>query len=65
MHIKIENIDFKALAKECKTQEDLAGLTKQFMKNMIEGMLQAEPEEHLEENGKDLPTGESVAEQNT
>ena len=51
MHTKIENIDFKALAKECKTQEDLAGLTKQFMKNMIEGMLQAELEEHLEENG--------------
>ena len=51
MHTKIENIDFKALAKERKTQEDLAGLTKQFMKNMIEGMLQAELEEHLEENG--------------
>lgn len=51
MSITIEDIDFKVLAKECKTQEDLAGLTKQFMKRMIEGMLQAELEEHLEENG--------------
>ncbi len=51
MSTTINDIDFKALAKECKSQEDLEGLTKQFMKNMIEGMLQAEFEEHLEENG--------------
>ncbi len=51
MSTTINDIDFKALAKECKSQEDLAGLTKQFMKSMIEGMLQAELEEHLEENG--------------
>ncbi len=51
MSITIEDIDFKVLAKECNTQEDLAGLTKQFMKRMIEGMLQAELEEHLEGNG--------------
>jgi len=35
----IENIDFKALSQECKTTEDLSKLTKQFMKQMIEGML--------------------------
>jgi transposase-like protein len=46
--ISITDIDFKELSKSCKTQEDLSALTKQFMKNMIEGMLQAELEEHLE-----------------
>ncbi|SFV50357.1 Mobile element protein [hydrothermal vent metagenome] len=45
--VSIDDIDFKALSKECKTQEDISKLTKQFMKNMIEGMLQAELEEHL------------------
>ena len=34
MHTSIEEIDFKALAKECKSQEDLAGLSKQFMKGI-------------------------------
>ena len=51
MNTSIEDIDFKALAKECKSQEDLTGLTKKFMRNMIEGMLQAELEEHLEKEG--------------
>lgn len=46
----IQNIDFKALSKECKTTEDLSNLTKQFMKQMIEGMLQAELEEHLSQS---------------
>jgi len=46
--VSITDIDFKELSKSCKTQEELSALTKQFMKNMIEGMLQAEPEEHLE-----------------
>ena len=45
----IDEIDFKELSKNCKTQEDLSALTKQFMKNMIEGMLQAELEEHLDQ----------------
>ncbi len=31
----IEEIDFKELSKNCKTEKDLASLTKQFMKNMI------------------------------
>jgi len=44
----VKDIDFKELAKTCKTHKDLAGLTKVFMKNMIEGMLQAELESHLE-----------------
>ncbi len=30
-----DNIDFKALSKSCKTQDDLSNLTKHFMKNMI------------------------------
>ena len=47
--ISITDIDFKELSKSCKTQEDLSTLTKQFMKNMIEGMLQAELEEHLDQ----------------
>jgi len=44
----VKDIDFKELAKTCKTHKDLAGLTKVFMKNMIEGILQAELESHLE-----------------
>ena len=47
---EIQNIDFKALSKECKTTEDLSNLTKQFMKQMIEGMLQAELEEHVSQS---------------
>jgi len=35
----IEEIDFKELSKNCKTEKDLSSLTKQFMKNMIENML--------------------------
>ena len=46
----IDEIDFKELSKSCKTQEDLSALTKQFMKQMIEGMLQAELEEHLDQD---------------
>ncbi len=37
----IEEIDFKKLSKNCKTEKDLASLTKQFMKNMIENMLKS------------------------
>jgi transposase-like protein len=46
----IDEIDFKVLSKSCKTEEDLSLLTKKFMKSMIEGMLQAELEEHLDHN---------------
>ena len=46
----MENIDFKALSQECKTTEDLSKLTKQFMKQMTEGMLQAELEEHVSQS---------------
>ena len=49
-NISIKDIDYKELAKECKIQEDLANLTKQFMKNMIENMLKAEIDEHIEKN---------------
>ncbi len=52
-----DNLDFKELAKTYKTQEDLSNLTKEFMKNMIESMLQAELEEHIEENGKTCKNG--------
>ena len=33
-NLSIKDIDYKELAKECKTQEDLAILTKQFMKSI-------------------------------
>jgi transposase-like protein len=54
---RIDEIDFKELAKSCKTQEDLSALSKQFMKQMIEGMLQAELEEHLESNDTSSKNG--------
>ena len=53
----MENIDFKTLAKECKTTEDISSLTKQFMKQMIEGMLQAELEEHLSQSNTTSKNG--------
>jgi transposase-like protein len=53
MNAQIDNIDFKELSKTCKTQEDLSGLTKQFMKNMIENMLKAELDDHIENNSQE------------
>ncbi len=53
----IEEINFKELSKSCKTQEDLFALSKQFMKKMIEGMLQAELEEHLDQDGSTSKNG--------
>jgi hypothetical protein len=35
----MDNIDFKELSKNCKTQEDLSSLTKEFMKNSEKGNL--------------------------
>ena len=46
----LNNVDFKELSKHCKTQDDIASLTKEFMKNMIENMLKAEIEEFVENN---------------
>ena len=46
-----ENVDFKEIAKEYKTGEDLSSLTKHFMKKMIESMLEAELEEHTQNSG--------------
>ena len=43
----LNSIDFKELAGSCKNEGDLSYLTKQFMKNMIENMLQSESDEHL------------------
>ena len=40
----LNNLDFKELSKQCKTQDDIAQLTKEFMKNMIENMLKVEIE---------------------
>ena len=54
---KIDEIDFKELSKSCKTQDDLSALSKQFMKQMIEGMLQAELEEHLESSDTSSKNG--------
>ena len=45
--LSIDSINFKQLSKNCKTQDDLSNLTKQFMKNMIENILKSELEEHL------------------
>jgi putative transposase len=41
----INNIDFKKLSKNCKDEKNLSNLTKEFMKNMIEKMLESEIEE--------------------
>ena len=57
MNTQIDNIDFKELSKTCKTQEDLSGLTKEFMKNMIENMLKAELEEHIRNNDNTSKNG--------
>ena len=46
----MSNIDFKELSKNCKSIDDINKLTKQFMKNMIENMLNAEIEEFSENN---------------
>ena len=56
-NLSIDDIDFKKLSKNCKTQEDLSNLTKQFMKNMIENMLKSELEEHLEDSENDSKNG--------
>jgi len=47
----ISNIDFKELSKNCKSVDDISNLTKEFMKNMIEKMLEAEIEEFQEVSG--------------
>jgi len=46
----MKDIDFKELSKNCKSIDDINKLTKQFMKNMIENMLNAEIEEFSENN---------------
>ena len=35
----LKEIDFHELSKNCKTQDDLSELTKEFMKNMIENII--------------------------
>ena len=57
MNAQINNIDFKELSKTCKTQEDLSSLTKEFMKNMIENMLKAELDDHIENNNQTSKNG--------
>jgi transposase-like protein len=47
----LKNIDFKELSKSCKDEKDLSNLTKEFMKNMIEKMLESEIEEFQEKSG--------------
>ena len=56
-NISIKDIDYKELAKECKTQEDLTNLTKEFMKNMIENMLKAEIDECVEKSKETSKNG--------
>jgi transposase-like protein len=51
----LRNIDFKELSKSCKDEKDLSNLTKEFMKNMIEKMLESEIEEFQEKSGKKYP----------
>jgi len=46
----LNNVDFKELAKGCKSTDDISKITKEFMKNMIESMLKAEIEEFVENN---------------
>jgi transposase-like protein len=52
-----QDVDFKELSKTCKTQEDLTKISQQFMKNMIENMLKAEIEEHIETNSNTSKNG--------
>ena len=54
---QMEDIDFKKLSKECKTEEDLSVFTKQFMKSMIENMLKSEIDEHVEKNDNTSKNG--------
>jgi peroxiredoxin family protein len=51
----LKNIDFKELSKSCKDEKDLSNLTKEFMKNMIEKMLESEIEEFQEKSGETYP----------
>lgn len=53
----LEDVDFKELSKNCKTQEDLSLLTKSFMKNMIENILKSEWEEELSVSDKNSKNG--------
>jgi len=53
----LNNVDFKELSKQCKTQDDISKLTKEFMKNMIENMLAAEIEEFVENKEKSSRNG--------
>jgi len=53
----LKEIDFHELSKNCKTQDDLSKLTKEFMKNMIENILKSELEEHLEESYNNSKNG--------
>ncbi len=39
MEKAFDNLDFKELAKSCKSSEDLSNLTKEFMKNSEKGNL--------------------------
>lgn len=48
----VYNIDFKALSKTCKNEQDIPSLTKVFMKNMLQNMLNSEIEEHIEVHDK-------------
>lgn len=53
----IEDINFKELAKNCKTAEDLSKMSQTFMKQMIESMLQAELEEHVQSSDTTTKNG--------
>ena len=53
----LNNVDFKELSKQCKTQDDISKLTKEFMKNMIGNMLAAEIEEFVENKEKSSRNG--------
>jgi len=44
----LENIDFKSMAKELNGLEDVSNVMNQMMKKIINEMLKAELEEHLE-----------------
>jgi len=46
----IENIDFKSMAKELNGLEDVSNVMNKMMKKIINEMLKAELEEHLESN---------------
>ena len=53
----LSKIDFKELSKDCKNQNDISDMTKEFMKNIIENILKAEMDEHVSNDSNTSKNG--------